>query len=47
MAALSKVVAEIEAGRGTATPVAMDLRAPSSSALVEAALQAYGGSTSS
>jgi len=44
MAALSKVVAEIEAGRGTATPVAMDLRAPEApAALVEAALQAYGG----
>src|SRR5467141_537693 len=44
MAALSKVVAEIEAGGGTATPVAMDLRAPEAPAvLVEAALQAYGG----
>src|SRR3981189_3257072 len=44
LAALSKVVAEIEVGRGTATPVAMDLRAPEApAALVEAALQAYGG----
>jgi 3-oxoacyl-[acyl-carrier protein] reductase len=44
MAALSMVVAEIDAGGGTATPVAMDLRAPEApAALVEAALQAYGG----
>jgi NAD(P)-dependent dehydrogenase (short-subunit alcohol dehydrogenase family) len=43
MAALSKVVAEIEAGGGTATPVAIDLRVPEApAALVEAALQAYG-----
>jgi 3-oxoacyl-[acyl-carrier protein] reductase len=44
MAALSMVVAEIDAGGGTATPVAMDLRVPEApAALVEAALQAYGG----
>jgi NAD(P)-dependent dehydrogenase (short-subunit alcohol dehydrogenase family) len=44
LAALAKVVAEIEAGGGTATPVALDLRSPEApAALVAAALQAYGG----
>jgi NAD(P)-dependent dehydrogenase (short-subunit alcohol dehydrogenase family) len=44
MAALAKVVTEIEARGGTAIPVAMDLRVPEApAALVEAALKAYGG----
>jgi 3-oxoacyl-[acyl-carrier protein] reductase len=42
-AALAKVTAEIEAGGGTATSFAADLRSPEApSALVDAALQAYG-----